>query len=884
MGKNYLKQLLATVVLLCCTIVNAQDFEYEGIYYNITDATNKKVEVIAGENSYSGEVVIPSGVRYYDELYTVTAVANNAFKGCSGLKSITIPGSVTNVGEGAFYNCTGLKEVYLEDGTQELYLNRSFYTTPNTSHATFSHSPLEKVYLGRDLTYINPELHPTAPFQDKSTLKSVTIGNKVTKLGTKLFYNCKNIEGELIIPDNVVTIGKSAFAQCKNITALKLGKNVTTIETDAFVGCSALTGTITMPRSVTGIKGGAFRGTNLTGVNVENLSDWCKISFENIEANPLHCAKKMYLNNEIVSSLVVPDDITEIKPFAFYNCTTITSVEFGNNLQTIDDSAFKYCTGLTNVNVPGNVTRINGSAFAYCTNLESAILNEGTLSIGGFAFYQCKKLKSMEIPNTVSSIGTNIFGYCYALENVVIGDGVTQIPDDCFYSCYQFNSLTIGRNVKKIGKLGYRAEANLKTIHISDLSAWCKISFSSGLLGDGGNIYLNGEKITNLIIPDDITEIKPYAFYECRGLSSITIHNNVTSIGNYAFYDCRNFSNLKIGDNVTSIGNYAFYNSDVLASLVIPDKVTTIGDYAFESCSNVRKLTLGSSVKTIKNSAFKSLTNLEELTIFESVKTIEVGAFQGCSRLKSVTSYIPANSLFAPQGDAFQNCNNSKCTLYVPKGAKDKYASTNEWKRFTNIIEMRKSFDLVVTAAEHATLFLDFDTDVPEGVEVYTANSADGDRLKMQQVTGILPANTGVIVKAPAGTYTFTESDGAANAIEGNLLLGSVEDTMITPGEDTKCYVLSMQDGVVGMYGVVLRDGAFKNNANKAYLALEKDDAETSGMERSNSYYFDFAGITAIDAVKTEVGENVYYDLSGRVVEKPACGIYILNGKKVLVK
>ena len=250
----------------------------------------------------------------------------------------------------------------------------------------------------------------------------------------------------MIIPDNVVTISKSAFAQCKNIAALKLGKNVTTIETDAFVGCSALTGTITMPRSVTGIKGGAFRGTNLTGVNVENLSDWCKISFENIEANPLHCAKKMYLNNEIVSSLVVPDDITEIKPFAFYNCTTLTSVEFGNNLQTIDESAFKYCTGLTNVNVPGNVTRINGSAFAYCTNLESAILNEGTLSIGGFAFYQCQKLKSMEIPNTVSSIGTNIFGYCYGdiktiekLENIPDKDGFLMCGNQCLCNLFEDN-------------------------------------------------------------------------------------------------------------------------------------------------------------------------------------------------------------------------------------------------------------------------------------------------------------------------------------------------------------------------------------------------------------------------------------------------------------
>ena len=140
----------------------------------------------------------------------------------------------------------------------------------------------------------------------------------------------------------MVTIGEKAFYCCQNITGLELGKNVTTIETDAFFGCSALTGVLTIPSSVKSINGGAFKGCNLTGVNVDNLSDWCRISFANIEANPLHCAGKLYLKNEIVSSLVVPDDITEIKPFAFYNCTTLTSVEFGNNLQTIDESASRH--------------------------------------------------------------------------------------------------------------------------------------------------------------------------------------------------------------------------------------------------------------------------------------------------------------------------------------------------------------------------------------------------------------------------------------------------------------------------------------------------------------------------------------------------------------
>ena len=426
MGKRYLKHLFAAVLLLCSTLASAQNFEYDGIYYNITDETERTVEVIAGENSYYGEVIIPSSVQYYGDSYRVTAVGKDAFKGCAELTGITIPGSVITVGVGAFYDCTGLKEVYLEDGIQELYMAQSrsgLYNGMHYVHGVFYNSPLEKVYLGRDVTYPNPALDSTAPFQDKSTLKSVTIGENVTKLGVKLFYYSKNIEGQLVIPDNVVTIGEKAFYCCQNITGLELGKNVTTIETDAFFGCSALTGVLTIPSSVKSINGGAFKVCNLTGVNVDNLSDWCRISFANIEANPLHCAGKLYLRGEMVTDLVVPDDITEIRQFAFYNCTSLTSVEFGNNLQTIDDSAFKYCTGLTNVTVPGNVTKIGGSAFAYCTNLESATLNEGTLSIGRDAFYQCKKLKSMEIPNSVSSIGA-ILGLCYALENVVIGDGV----------------------------------------------------------------------------------------------------------------------------------------------------------------------------------------------------------------------------------------------------------------------------------------------------------------------------------------------------------------------------------------------------------------------------------------------------------------------------
>ena len=201
-------------------------------------------------------------------------------------------------------------------------------------------------------------------------------------------------------------------------------------------------------------------------------------------------------------------------------------------------------------------------------------------------------------------------------------------------------------------------------------------------------------------------------------------------------------------------------------------------------------------------------------------------------------------------------------------------------------------FELTVSAARYATLYLDYNAIIPEGVEVYTANTVDGNRLMMQQVTGILPANTGVIVRAEQGTYTFEQSFENAEEIENNLFRGSVEDEYITPAKDTKYYVLAMKDGVVGMYADALTGGTFKNNANKAYLMLstrigiydEEVDTEDPGMQLSNSYYFDFSGTTAIEPVINEVEDNIYYDLSGRRVENPTQGIYIVNGKKVLVK
>ena len=186
---------------------------------------------------------------------------------------------------------------------------------------------------------------------------------------------------------------------------------------------------------------------------------------------------------------------------------------------------------------------------------------------------------------------------------------------------------------------------------------------------------------------------------------------------------------------------------------------------------------------------------------------------------------------------------------------------------------------------------------IPAGVEVYTANAVEDDRLKMQPVEGVIPANTGVIVKAAPGTYAFRYSTVNSTEITDNLFKGSLKDETVKVASGKAAYVLSMVDGEVGMYRAELTDHSFLNNANKAYLLLDSnnlgvydDEWDTSaGGQLSNGYRFDFGGITGIDEVNNELkGESgevkAIYDLSGRAVENPSKGLYIINGKKVLVK
>ena len=205
------------------------------------------------------------------------------------------------------------------------------------------------------------------------------------------------------------------------------------------------------------------------------------------------------------------------------------------------------------------------------------------------------------------------------------------------------------------------------------------------------------------------------------------------------------------------------------------------------------------------------------------------------------------------------------------------------------------AYELSVSAVGLATMYLDKNAVIPNDVEVYVASEVSETSIVLEAVTGVLPANTGVVVRADQRTYAFNYTDASATPIAKNLFKGTAENTWILPTEGSTAFVLSVVDDEVGMYRAALNgEGKFLNNANKAYLEVtnnklgvsdEELDTNTPGAQLSKGFSFKFPETTDISGVATPTTlSNTYYDLQGRKVTHPTRGLYILNGKKVMVK
>ena len=347
---------------------------------------------------------------------------------------------------------------------------------------------------------------------------------------------------------------------------------------------------------------------------------------------------------------------------------------------------------VTYMNRTRKVTSIGDYAFTSCSKLTSVTIGNSVTSIGDYAFTSCSKLTSVTIPNSVTSIGNGAFQYCSGLTSIEIPNSVTSIGESAFYGCYGLSSVTIGNSVTSIGNDAFYNCSKLTSVHITDIAAWCKISFSdynANPLSNAKHLFMDGKEITDLVIPNSVTSIGERAFSDCFGLTSVTIPNSVTSIGNYAFDRCSGLTSVTIGNSVTSIGLRAFQWCSSLTSVTIPNSVTSIAIGAFYGCSGLTSVTIPNSVTSIGNYAFHSCSGLTSVTIPNSVTSIGNGAFDGAD-IPTVVSLI--ENPFKIEGNTsdsrtFTQNTFNNATLYVPKGTIEKYKATDGWKDFFFIEE-----------------------------------------------------------------------------------------------------------------------------------------------------------------------------------------------------
>jgi len=375
-----MKKLLFTFVLtLLPLIASAHDIEVytadgNTIYYNCINNGTELEVTFCGDtygsysNEYQGNVVIPEEVTYWNITRKVTSIGESAFRGCSGLTSVTIPNSVTSIGNSAFSGCSGLTSITIPNSVTGIG-DGAFSGCSGLSSVEFhcaqigswfsGMTSIEEVVIGNEVTSIGYQA-----FKGCTSLTSVTIGSGVTSIGNQAFYGCSGLTS-VTIPNSVTSIGARAFEGCSGLTSVTIPNSVTSIGYQAFEGCSSLT-SITIPNSVTSIGDYAFRDcSSLQKVIVPDIAAWCGIYFVNYESNPLYYAHHIYSDeNTEIKDLVIPNSVTSIGRGAFRYCSDLTSVTIGNSVTSIGASAFSGCSGLTSVySMIENVFTINYNTF-----------------------------------------------------------------------------------------------------------------------------------------------------------------------------------------------------------------------------------------------------------------------------------------------------------------------------------------------------------------------------------------------------------------------------------------------------------------------------------------------------------------------------------------
>ena len=761
----------------------------------------------------------------------VTSIGDDAFFVYPSLLSVEIPASVTSIGGSAFYNCTGLTSV-------------SFAT-----------------------------------------------GSQLASIGTYAFYNCTNL-ASITIPNGVTTISNNAFNSA-GLTSIAIPASVTSIGSLAFMGCTSL-------ETITVDEGNAI---------YESPGD-CNAIIDKTKTS-----KTLVIG---CKGTTIPNNVTSIGDDAFENCTGLTIIEIPASVTSIGASAFYNCSGLASVIVHATSVPTLGSVafdrnassgrkiyvpYSLLTNYKeaanwsdysSAILpiSDGkcgdnvnfsydnsthTLSIfGSGVMYDyseggapwkdnCSEIKAVVIGKGVASIGNNAFAGCTSLTSITIPTSVTSIGGQAFKGCTSLPSITIPRDVTNIGQSAF-----------ADCTSLVSVTFAtaSQLASIGGSAFNNCRTLTTVVLPSTTPPtLGDDAFSGCTVLNVIGVPIGTAS----RYKDAANWSAYKDIIYDESCGTGVYYAYDSTSKTLRIFGFGNMYNYASFSPTpwdlykeEIATVVIGNGVMSIGMDAFNRCTDLTSIEIPASVTVIGNSAFEYCSHLASVTIYAPALTYYGR--NAFDsNANDRK--IYVFSDCVDTYESADNWSSYTNVIQ-----PITLTANEGATgeywttYYNELaNAKVPSGAQAFKV-TLSGTTLTLTEISdGIISIREPVVIKSTSASVLPESSATGSEDTKANDLHGT-STAIDNPGN---AYVLNKGENGIGFYKL---KSTATIGAHKAYLTY-------SGAAARKYFLFDeeTTGVNTLN-VEHKTMNGDYYDLQGRKVAQPAKGLYIVNGKKVVIK
>ncbi|MDE6792654.1 MAG: leucine-rich repeat protein, partial [Muribaculaceae bacterium] len=349
----------------------------------------------------------------------------------------------------------------------------------------------------------------------------------------------------------------------------------------------------------------------------------------------------------------------------FRESKDITVITLPETITTIGDYCF-YRSSLSEINIPESVSEIGSYAFTR-TLISSPTLPRSLTILGEYAFMGCNSIFNITIPESLINLPVGVFEECLALSSVTLPNTIEKIGAAAFYGCTNLRSINIPESVKIIGYNAFENVSSKIKVNFASIESVCSIIFmgrNANPAYRSPNLFINGQLVQDLVIPETVTSIGDFTFYGCSNLTSVTLPETVTSIGSFTFYGCTGLTSVSLPEPLTSIGQSAFDNCKGLTSITLSKSLTNIGSGAFQNCDQLRSIIIPNEVTKLGTEIFRGCYKLKSIIIPDNIKSIGDRAFYDCSRLSDIT--IPEELKEIGQS-AFENCS-SLTQIIIPIG------------------------------------------------------------------------------------------------------------------------------------------------------------------------------------------------------------------------